>query len=209
MGASERYYVTRFEQAGENNRNRYAWVAEKIYSRDYCYPKILDAGCGAGHGTNYLHRQCGGLTHGFDCSAEGIEWARRYYADDGLTFAPYITPRLYTDVVMLEVLEHLPEPLPFLRELRRHTDSHIGRLYLSTPNAHYAECNPVDYPFHVRHYLADEVRELLAESGYTVTLAARQMGAGDGLCEVLEGGDDGLCLIYECKAVADWEDRDG
>lgn len=89
--------------------------------------RILDAGCGNGRYTRFLLREAGpeALITGFDLSRSMLRRARQRLKSDRVSHAAVDLTRLpYPDgffdaVVCGWVLEHLPDPLPGLRELAR------------------------------------------------------------------------------------------
>ena len=85
---------------------------------------LLDIGCGAGNVVRAIAERCPQLhVHGVDVSTAALEVARR--AAPNVNFKQAPAERLpFVDgsmsaVVMLDVLEHLEDPLASLREVRR------------------------------------------------------------------------------------------
>ncbi len=128
---------------------------------------VLDVGCNTGYGTMRfvpVARRVAGV----DVSPRAIEAAQRRAIDGRPEFVlggglelPF--PDDSFDVVTsFQVLEHVPDPRVFLRELTRVTRPG-GRIILATPNAAtrlYPGMQPWNR-FHVHEYVADELRELL------------------------------------------------
>lgn len=85
---------------------------------------VLDAGCGTGFGTELLARRAA-RTIGIDSKDRLVEYAKANYVRDGLEFrvmdvCELDLPDASVDVVVAdELLEHLPDHLPFLREALR------------------------------------------------------------------------------------------
>jgi SAM-dependent methyltransferase len=128
---------------------------------------VLDVGCNTGYGTlGFVH--VGGRVVGVDVSPTAIEAARAAAVDgrpeflttDGLSL-PF-PDASFGLVVAFQVLEHIDDPLPYLRELAR-VSAPGGIIVLTTPNAAtrlYPGMTPWNR-FHVREYRADELEGLL------------------------------------------------
>jgi cyclopropane fatty-acyl-phospholipid synthase-like methyltransferase len=93
----------------------------------------LDAGCGTGGLVRYVRASAG-------CDAVGLEegWAREQLRLRGLTALSEgdldALEGTFDVVTAIEVIEHVPEPLPFLRRMRRMLRPG-GLLFLTTGNA--------------------------------------------------------------------------
>ena len=74
-------------------------------------------------------------------------------------------------VTMCEVVEHIPDPVPLLREAARIL-SPTGALLVSTPQWQKAELRP----FHVREYRGEELGELLRGSFAEARVQASEPG---------------------------------
>jgi SAM-dependent methyltransferase len=132
---------------------------------------ILDAACGNGRYTRFLLRQADAdarLT-GFDYSLgmlrrarQRVDSARVTHAAADLTRLPY-ADLTFDAVVCGWVLEHLPDPRPGLRELRRVLRPQ-GRLLLLTTEdtVSGAACGRL---WHCRTYNRGELRQLCEECG--------------------------------------------
>ncbi len=126
---------------------------------------VLDWGCNNGYGTQILAEKASVI--GIDVSDRLVNDARR--RNPSITFEQIdgirtnFSTHSFDAVVMLQVLEHLPEPIEVLREIRRILRPD-GRLYVSTPNeaARLAGEEPWN-PFHVAEYDAARCRKLLGQ----------------------------------------------
>lgn len=124
------------ELAAFNQRNRDAWVAG-IASRLPAGTRVLDVGAGEGR-YRHLFAHCDYQTQDF-CQyggtasgvlAESWEYAPIDYVSD-ITAIP--VPDASFDVLLCtEVLEHVPEPIPALREMARILKDG-GQLFLTAP----------------------------------------------------------------------------
>jgi glycogen(starch) synthase len=97
----------------------------------------LDIGCGAGPGLRYLSTR-GARAIGVDASFYALTEARKLVASEGLVQTDARGALPFRDgsfglIVASEVIEHLPDGVPFLRECRRLLRTG-GVLLLTTPN---------------------------------------------------------------------------
>lgn len=128
---------------------------------------VLDVGCNTGYGTLRFVPVARRVV-GVDVSPRAIE-AARARAPEGhpefLLTSGFDLPfadATFDLVTSFQVLEHVPDAIPFLRELARVVRPG-GEVILATPNAAtrlYPGMAPWNR-FHVREYLADELAELL------------------------------------------------
>ena len=125
--------------------------------------RVLDAGCGAGYGSEELARVAESVT-GVDIAAEAIEFARDHYRQPNLRFEQASCTALafaeasFDLVVAFEVIEHLADWRGFLREACR-VLAPAGQLIVSTPNKlYYTESRGIHgaNPFHVHEFDFEE-----------------------------------------------------
>jgi ubiquinone/menaquinone biosynthesis C-methylase UbiE len=101
------------------HRAFYEFAAEQVAGRS-----VLDAGCGAGFGTEILARRCP-VAVGLDLKPVLLRYARENYERPGLEFVQMDAIRLafadgaFEAVIADELLEHLPDHVPFLDEAAR------------------------------------------------------------------------------------------
>jgi ubiquinone/menaquinone biosynthesis C-methylase UbiE len=137
-----RHEVIPFHKVDEPN----AYYREKIegFTR-YAEPgAVLDYGCGQGHYSHSLAAR-GWQVVGIDMSSDRVEEAAKRAADIGLTeWCRFVTqpasgePLPFDDasfdnVFASEVIEHVPDPLGWIREIKRVLRAG-GVFHLTTPN---------------------------------------------------------------------------
>jgi SAM-dependent methyltransferase len=119
---------------------------------------VLDLGCGSGHGAAWLATNRIATT-GVDRVPPDAS-ARASGADFLLADIAHLpfTPASFDTIVSFQVIEHLPDPGPYLRSIARLLRPR-GIALLTTPNR--GTSDGVN-PYHVREYLSAELRSVLA-----------------------------------------------
>jgi SAM-dependent methyltransferase len=150
------------------------------FFRDSFLPRVPDEGCGAeygfGHGL-YLHdileARPGAKAKGFDISDSSRRFAARLLGMAGiapgryeLAFADVNRPLPGADgeyrwAVFAEIMEHIPDPLFSLRELRRCLAPGAPAFLTTVVNS-----NAIDHLYLFR--APDDVRRMLAEAGFEI-----------------------------------------
>lgn len=137
---------------------------------------VLDVGCNTGYGTVRFAPVAARVV-GVDVSPGAIEAARQRASDGRPEFVLTSGFELpfpgdsFDLVTSFQVLEHVPDPLAYLREIAR-VARPGGTVILATPNAA-IRLDPGMTPwnrFHVHEYLATELRDLLGQVFPEVTI---------------------------------------
>lgn len=142
--------------------------------------RVLDLGCGAGEGTDYLRRERVWSVTGVDIAIETLMMARREYGADTVFSAMDVGALAFADasfdaVVSVEVIEHLSAPEFYLREARRVLRPQ-GTFVLTTPNRLRSSPRPeLRWPEHVCEYSPDELSNLLHDMFSSVELWGEQV----------------------------------
>ncbi|HEX5164395.1 MAG TPA: class I SAM-dependent methyltransferase [Thermomicrobiales bacterium] len=126
--------------------------------------RVLDCGSGEGYGTALLANDAAFVV-GLDRDPETVAYASGKYADaERAAFIVANADRLpFADdsfglAVCFQVIEHLPDPLAFIREVHRLL-APGGTFVLTTPNLLVTGARP--NPHHVHDYAPDDLRGLL------------------------------------------------
>jgi SAM-dependent methyltransferase len=145
---------------GHMHRARYRWASDVLAAAqresggkqiDRIDFRVLDYGCGTGHGTDLL-RTTGFDAIGYDPDKEAIEWGRAQFFNGStrqIDWDPvYLEPGYRWDaIVAFEVLEHLPE----------HPSTTLARLLAMAPivigSVPYLE--PAGFNPHHKHAMLD------------------------------------------------------
>jgi 2-polyprenyl-3-methyl-5-hydroxy-6-metoxy-1,4-benzoquinol methylase len=150
--------------AFREHADRISYVMSIVKGRQ---PKsILEIGCGTGVFGLMFRWQRGYApekVEGVDVSKFVVDrctWYDSIYQFDACQ--PFDLQRKYDLVLLMEVLEHVPDPVTVMANALRHTK---GNLLISTP----VEDGDVDGVIHVRHVGRDDHIKWMREAGYNPT----------------------------------------
>ena len=186
-GAGEEFYTKYYEQAREPSvdRARTNWASRfwDVAAADPCLlepgASALDVGCGEGQLCDELRRWGWVAVVGVDVARTRIQRARQLYPAVQFYDVPLrhtdVAPETFDLIVMDIVLEHLPNPLESIRELRWYLTPR-GRLVLITPNmesGHYRllrrRWTPELAPHaHIYLFTRSALTRLLSDAGFDV-----------------------------------------
>lgn len=206
LKGGERIYPRAFNEAARDHKERYQLALNYIKAGD----KVLDAATGVGYGAYYMAVNSGcEIVIGLDVNDHALEWGRTYFTSpknlsfkvDLLSDFTDVLPVTQFDVVTcFETIEHLTADVDFLKRI--HGLLKPGGVFLiSSPNEEVIPCleNPfyVDgkNPHHHRHYRPSELRQILAESGFSVVDSYSQCPHN------MIRGENGFVTVYVCTNV--------
>jgi len=132
--------------------------------------KILDVGAGTGHLARSLRKRLPGIS--MHCVEEG-ESLRDRLGRQGLAVSKDLdslpSSGSFDAVLLIEVIEHVPDPVGFLVRLRRHLDPD-GRIFLTTPCGELRNgsrsTNAYDTPEHVQFFTENSLRLAVQNAGF-------------------------------------------
>ncbi len=146
--------------------------------------KVLEVGCSAGHFLSSI-RKLAKTRVGIELNTQDVAFIRR-----NLDFPVYDRPIESLTIpegpfdlaVSLQVLEHIDDPVSFLRGIAKHLKPG-GWLYLELPNLHdiildgFRSKGYADFYFrepHVSYFTASTLKRLLAKAGFRGTISTVQ-----------------------------------
>lgn len=153
---------------------RYEFAAKSLPSGS----RVLDVACGVGYGA-FILAEAGHTVVAVDRDGEAIAYAREHYAHERITYYRsdatemdgVLDGLIFDAVTCFETIEHLEDPAPFLKELRR-----LSPLLLaSVPNEAVFPHRGV-IAFHHRHYRPHEFKALIEEAGFEIEAWHGQAG---------------------------------
>ena len=171
--------------------NRAAYQMRYMYLEDRIPGRLLDVGCGKGVFLQRMHKLGWSVT-GIDFDAKAIENAKKTHGD-GLTFmnTNLAGARFPNDsfdaVAMSHVIEHVPDPVALLIEVRRILKKD-GRLVITTPNIRsfghekFQDCwAGLDVPRHLQIFSLPALQACAQKAGFNIMKGSTSAANADGL----------------------------
>jgi cyclopropane fatty-acyl-phospholipid synthase-like methyltransferase len=132
--------------------------------------RLLDVGAGSGHLARSLEKRLPGIEI---LCVEESESLRNQLGRQGFEVAANLdsisSNRSFDAVLLIEVIEHVPDPVGFLDHLRRHLDLE-GRIFLTTPCGELRNgsraTNAYDTPEHVQFFTEKSLRLAIKKAGF-------------------------------------------
>jgi 2-polyprenyl-3-methyl-5-hydroxy-6-metoxy-1,4-benzoquinol methylase len=136
------YAYLEYTRSGEATNHSYLWppVLNALRPLAGSGARVLDAGCGNGAFCSILQKNLGLEAYGCDLSESGVEIATKNYPDCRFQqlsvyddFATAFGTK-FDAIISIEVIEHLYDPLTFLRRVRESLNP--GGLFVITTPYH-------------------------------------------------------------------------
>jgi len=194
----ERQFPLTLDQIKGAHLNRYVWARDIVSDRD----DVIDAGCGVGYGSTVLAERVASVV-GMDVSLETVSLAKHYWKHPKVRFLHrelhgFTSAASFSSVVAFEVIEHLVLPELFLLRVRKEIGPG-GTIFISSPNSNVKAHSVAKNPFHIRHYTAQELRQMLVACGFNVIGTFSQSGSE----EIRHTPDDADGKIVICAGIVD------
>ncbi|MHB8634077.1 MAG: class I SAM-dependent methyltransferase [Thermoplasmatota archaeon] len=155
---------------------------EEVLGRQSKGLSVLDIGCGWGQAL-LRFRESGMNAHGFDPAPEAVAFTRSKGLDvvEAGMVRMKVFDRKFDVVTLLNVLEHLADPVSVLREIRDEVLSPGGVLVVEVPNefnawqlagrdTHHLNDWWVAPPAHLNYFDTKTIRSILEGAGYQVPI---------------------------------------
>jgi len=192
--------------------NKARYQMRHMFLNDMSPGKLLDVGCGNGF---FLHRMhdLGWTVTGIDFDAKAIGNAKKMYGDD-LTFmntnlsGARLPDDSFDAVTMSHVIEHIPDPVALLIEVRRVLKAG-GRLVITTPNIRsfghekFQDCwAGLDAPRHLQVFSLPALQTCAHKAGFHAMKASTSAANADGFFGISFGFEEAKAktnFCYEMK----------
>jgi SAM-dependent methyltransferase len=189
----ERFYAPHYYGADWYKQEGKGRVFGRVMLPEEASGRFLDVGCGLGFFLQGVRHSSHWQVYGTEISPKAVAFARKRLGLDirvGDLASVGFEPQFFNYIHVSNVLEHLCDPLSFLKECRRilHTS---GRLFLSVPNGHADSASLIRFhrsekrpgrskDGHLFFFSKEALQHMFAEAGFE-TVSSRTFGIRRGL----------------------------
>lgn len=171
-----RRILNSIDTASDNAISEEKWRRIKFINKT---GKLLDFGCGNGHFLNLI-KQRGWQPFGVEFSSKAVDYAKTRFGINvhlGTIQQANFPPDSFDVITLWDVLEHLPNPLEVLCELRNLLKAD-GVLIIQVPNINGWQARifqkywfHIDAPRHLYHFSQKTLMQILQKAGYKIIKA--------------------------------------
>lgn len=148
------------------------WSHYELLKLDWHNRKVLEIGCFNGFFLDEL-RSRGAKVCGFDVNTEALSVGRKLFALDNCLYESLSELQKlgpFDDVICIDVLEHLDDPVNFINEITNNISS-AGRLIIAGPTIERIFHDKSDYPPHHKWWFSrDGLIKCLNNNGYKTNI---------------------------------------
>lgn len=128
--------------------------------------RLLDVGSGNGHLIRVLRDEIPNLSIvSVEADQESLDWLRQHGFDAHRSLSDIPDGPLFDAVTMVEVIEHIDEPIEFLRGIRR-LMAPDAKMFCTTPSG--LKPDAYDTPEHVHFFTEKSLAGAVAQAGFSV-----------------------------------------
>ncbi|MEQ9462527.1 MAG: class I SAM-dependent methyltransferase [Haliea sp.] len=146
------------------------WAHHRIGEMSWKFKRVLEIGCFTGFFVKRLV-EMGADAYGFDKNLKAVDFGRKKFGlNERLSIrqAEIHDNAPYDAVVLVDVLEHMDDPVMFLRESTRLIESG-GQIVISGPTVERRFFDKSDFPpHHIWRFSRDGMKTMLENNGFTV-----------------------------------------
>ena len=188
---AEQFYPSGFNLSNYHNdleKTFQAMMKISEYRFQYIYrlfgfipPKYLEIGPGAGtlitlfknKGSNVTGIEPDKITADWLIAKKGLMIYNQFFKDFVKSKNFLLNKGKYDIIAVCHVLEHIPQPVEFLENIKMLTNSKTGMLYIEVPNIYKPYFDGIKwkdycYPGHLFYYSSSTLRQLLEQSGFKI-----------------------------------------
>lgn len=170
LNTFERQVTPHLETVRPDHVGRYRFAVGYLVAHDV----VLDVACGIGYGAAIMISEGPGVdVIAMDIDAEAVRYGVEHYASPAIRYCVAdaamlsIKPGGIDVAVCFETIEHVQNDGEAVANLAKALRPG-GRLICSVPNEIQMPYSKTRYPYHVRHYRPEDIRELLSLAGLVV-----------------------------------------